>query len=126
MVDWMNVGRSGDIQSDVRIFYNAKRGVVEISIRRNAWATKLHRGDKIAVGFVANNDIPVAIYFAMSSSGYSVARKDKGGTVGIRIQASKISEKYPRLKLSEIQGEYMLREDKAENAYYISLGAKSY
>ena len=127
MIDWMDVRNGKTIKQDVRIALSPKGDYLVIAIKRGLWITKLHRADKIAVGFSTNNGIPTAMYFAQSSSGYAAIRKEKGGdTVGIQMATSKLLAKYPRLKVSELQGDYLLREDPAEKACYISLGAKSY
>ena len=127
MIDWLDVRSGQKVTQDIRVTLSKHGDAVVIAFKRGAWVTKLHRSERVGIGFTSNNGVPTAMWFIPSSSGYAVVGRDgKTPSVSIRIQAIKISSKYPRLKLSEIQGDYILREDQNEKACYISLGAKSY
>lgn len=126
-VEWLDVRSTNAApKQDVRVSLSAKGDAINIAFRRGAWMTKLRRADRLAVGFESFNGVPTAMYFSISSAGYRMFNSDGNKNPLIRIQCRKIQLAYPRLKLSELQGDYVLREDKDQNIYYISLGAKSY
>lgn len=131
-IEWLSLGSKGPsarMAQDARIgLVNTKGGYrLTVEITRGAWITKLHRADRIAVGFDSFNGVPTRMYFAMSESGYAVINRDKSNsTPRIYIQAAKLQRMYPKLKVSELQGDYKLSYDEEQKAAFISLGAKAY
>lgn len=126
-IDWVNVGHNTVKPSaDIRIPLDTKGATLRVHFRIGIWRSKFASTNKIAIGFKATNGVPFAMYIMPSSSGYAMNNTTGNSTPYARISVAKLNQIYPRLKISEMQGDYLLRHDDEEKAYYISLGAKSY
>lgn len=126
-IDWINVGHNTVKPSaDIRVSLNPGGTSLRVHFRLGIWRNKFSSADKVAIGFKVSNGVPVSMYIVPSSSGYAVNNMRGNSTPYARLSVSKLNQIYPRLKVSELQGDYLLRHDDEEKAYYISLGAKSY
>ncbi len=126
-IEWVNVGRIKiNTKADIRLSLNRDGGVLRLMMRTGIWISKMQRANNIAVGFDTFNGMPTRIYLAPSSSGYAVNNAKGDCTPYVRISCAKLNVMYPKLKVSELQGDYQLNYDEQEKCYYISLNAKSY
>lgn len=125
-IEWVSLARTDAPKQDVRVSISNNGVDIIVAFKFGFWASKLARSTKIAVGFDTNGGVPIAMYFAPSSSGYAVRNARGNSTPSVRISVGKVSSLYPRLKVSELQGEYVAKYDETNKCYFISLGAKSY
>lgn len=122
-VNWMGVRtqKRGKMTSDVAIWFISGGDMMQVNFSTGAMALKFHHQKRISIGF---DDYGARMYFLPNDEAGYKPTVSKSGSAFVRVKTDKIERHLSGVRPSTLMGDYNLRYDDDNKAYFISIGAK--